>query len=166
VDRDHWPCCLRRPIAGLAVRRRWSSAWPMSRPSTWERSPPGTLIRIAADGPPHDPSGTARAECRDDLPLAEHERQRRTQARACHSGAGGVGRGAELEWIESRGECRQQWMWFGTLCGAAAQRTATVLQRGSGNPVRCAACRTQKCAGAEHRALCRRTVFCRPGGNT
>ncbi|MCY2993277.1 MAG: class I SAM-dependent methyltransferase [Planctomycetota bacterium] len=41
---------------------------------------------------------------------------------------------AELEWIESRRECRQQVAWFGSLCGAAGQHTATVLQTGSGQP--------------------------------
>jgi hypothetical protein len=39
-----------------------------------------------------------------------------------------------LEWIESRGECRQQVAWFGTLTSVPGQRTATVVQGGDGRP--------------------------------
>jgi hypothetical protein len=38
---------------------------------------------------------------------------------------------AELEWIGSRGECRQQVAWFGDLATSPGQRTATVLSNGT-----------------------------------
>jgi hypothetical protein len=38
---------------------------------------------------------------------------------------------AELEWIGSRGECRQQVAWFGDLAQTPGQRAATVLSNGS-----------------------------------
>jgi hypothetical protein len=38
---------------------------------------------------------------------------------------------AELEWLSSRGECRQQVAWFGRLARHAGRRTATVV-RGNG----------------------------------
>lgn len=44
------------------------------------------------------------------------------------------GAAAELEWLESRGECRQQVAWFGRLCEAVGRRTATVLPTNGGPP--------------------------------
>jgi hypothetical protein len=41
---------------------------------------------------------------------------------------------AESEWIESRGECRQQVLWFGMLASTPGQRTATILQGSDGRP--------------------------------
>ncbi len=40
---------------------------------------------------------------------------------------------AELEWISTRGECRQQVAWFGDLARAHGQQAATVLFDGSAN---------------------------------
>ncbi len=40
---------------------------------------------------------------------------------------------AELEWISTRGECRQQVAWFGDLAQAHGQQAATVLFDGSAN---------------------------------
>ncbi len=37
---------------------------------------------------------------------------------------------AECEWMESRGECRQQVAWFGNLARAPGQRAATILADG------------------------------------
>jgi hypothetical protein len=37
---------------------------------------------------------------------------------------------AECEWIESRGECRQQVAWFGNLARSPGQRAATILADG------------------------------------
>ena len=99
-----------------------------SRRSTWGWSPPGTSIRTAA------PRGDAR------LRVELHEPGVETISRLLRANAAAgiklAPAGAlppewagavEREWIESRGECRQQVAWFGSLCHAPGQCTATVL---------------------------------------
>lgn len=41
-------------------------------------------------------------------------------------------RDCQREWVETRGECRQQLLWFGDLAQHAGRRSATIVDRGVG----------------------------------